>query len=72
MRAQDPYTPSKGVPSIVEKLKNTAGLTTGFGGKNFTIEDKFSFLTICANEFNHTVPNSVLHEIKTLSNFLNL
>lgn len=67
LRAQNPYQPPKNVPLLVDKLKESANLTTGFNGKSFTLQDKFDFLTLCGKEFNHTVPNSVLHEIQTIS-----
>lgn len=70
LRAQNPYKPPKNVPLLVDKLKESANLTTGFSGKKFSLEDKFNFLTLCANEFDHTVPNSVLHEINTISRFI--
>ncbi|XP_031632912.1 39S ribosomal protein L50, mitochondrial [Contarinia nasturtii] len=70
LRPQDPYTPPKNVPQIVDQLKTNAKLKTGFGGKKFSIDDKFNFLLICAEEFNRTVPNSVLHEMETLNDVI--
>lgn len=70
LRAQNPYAPPKNVPLLVDKLKESANLTTGFNGKKFSLADKFDFLTLCGKEFNHTVPNSVLHEINTMSKFV--
>lgn len=53
---------------MVEQLRENTNLKTGFAGTKFALEDKFNFLTKCSQEFQHTVPNSVLHEIETLSN----
>lgn len=65
-RAQDPYTPPENVHQTIEKLKSNAKLNSGTNGKPFTMADKFNFLTICSQEFNHTVPNSALHEMNTI------
>lgn len=52
---------------IVQKVKETAAIASGFDGKDFSLTDKFEFLTKCQTEFNHIVPSSVLHEINTIS-----
>lgn len=65
-RSQSPYEPPKNVSQTVNKLKADAKLTSGFSGQKFRLEDKFSFLLLCSQEFNHTVPNSSLHEIETI------
>lgn len=67
LRPQNAYDPPKNVPQIVDKVKIDTSIKTGFSGTVFTAEDKFHFLTNCSKEFNHTVPNSVLHEINTIS-----
>lgn len=65
LRAQNPYTPPQNVEQIIEQIKITANCTTGANGTTFTVEDKYNFLSLCAAELNHTVPNSLLHEMNT-------
>lgn len=69
-RSQNPYTPPNNVAKIVDKLKADAKLITGFGGNKFSMEEKFNFLLLCSQEFNHTVSNSWLHEIENIGNSL--
>lgn len=67
LRPQNPYQPPTGVQNIVDELKTASKLKTGYNGTTFNLEDKFNFLSICAKEFNHPVPSSLLHEINTIS-----
>lgn len=68
MRSQNPYNPPENVQTVVEELKTSSNTKTGCNGTQFNLADKFSFLMICAEKFQHTVPNSVLHEINTIGN----
>lgn len=68
LRPQNPYNPPENVPDIVEELKTSSNTKTGHNGTKFNLADKFNFLMICAEKFQHTVPNSVLHEINTIGN----
>lgn len=65
LRAQNPYSPPQDVCKTVLQLKATANCATGSFDNEFNLGDKFKFLSLCSTEFNHTVPNSVLHEINT-------
>lgn len=72
LRAQNAYTPSKNVQGIVAELKTSSKLKSGCNGTQFNLADKFNFLLSCAEKFQHTVPNSILHEITTIGNDNNL
>lgn len=71
LRAQDSYTPPENVQQIVERLQATAACTTGTDATNFSLEDKYKFLSLCETEFNHTVPSSLLHEMNTICKYAN-
>lgn len=67
LRAQEPYSPPENVEGIVGKLQANANLTTGIGKSEFNLEEKYNFLLMCAEEFQRAVPNSVLHEMNSIS-----
>lgn len=61
LRAHKSYTPPENVAEIVDGVRNSLKLK----GKHFTPESKFQFLTLCAKEFQVSVPNSQLFEMNT-------
>lgn len=50
---------------MVLQLKSTANCSTGDYDNEFNLADKFKFLSLCATEFKHSVPSSLLHEMTT-------
>lgn len=68
LRSQNPYNPPENVQGIVDELTTSSSIKSGYNGTQFDLADKFNFLLICAEKFQHTVPNSVLHEITTIGN----
>lgn len=68
LRAQNAYNPPENVQGIVDALKSTSNIKSGCDGTKFNLDDKFTFLSICAEKFQHTVPNSMLHEINVIGN----
>lgn len=68
LRAQNSYNPPQNVQGIVDELKSSSNIKSGCDGTKFNLADKFNFLSICTEKFQHPVPNSVLHEINTIGN----
>lgn len=64
LRSQKPYDPPQ---DVVEKFKQIASSTLGAvdSQKPLTKETKFSLLNACFKEFDHSVPNSMLHTMTT-------
>ena len=60
MRSQTDYIPPINVEAEIDNLVTKHG-------SNFTsLETKFQLLAACVEAFNHSVPNSLLHQINTV------
>ncbi|XP_018561809.1 39S ribosomal protein L50, mitochondrial [Anoplophora glabripennis] len=71
LRAQKEYTPPADVQSKLENIfKSVLGSTTN-ETKLDDIQNKFKVLIACEAEFNHSVPNSLLHTMETLQDVRN-
>ncbi|XP_055609726.1 39S ribosomal protein L50, mitochondrial [Uranotaenia lowii] len=65
LRSAKPYMPPDNVEQEILKLAQTANIkdsTQAFADQ----KQKFEFLSACFAAFKHSVPNSQLHEIKTI------
>ncbi|RXG62045.1 39S ribosomal protein L50, mitochondrial [Armadillidium vulgare] len=64
LRAQKPYTPPVNASSLITEICKKYNVE-----KNGTLSDreiKFNVLKECAKEFDHTVPNYLLHKISSV------
>lgn len=50
----------------IEEIKDSLSLR----GHQFTPDDKFKFLELCAKEFDRNVPNSQLFEVNTIGMYI--
>ncbi|KAK2723354.1 large ribosomal subunit protein mL50-like [Artemia franciscana] len=65
LRPSKPYEPKPGVQEKVAELSSKF-VTTDFSDTSF----KAKFLSLCASEFLHEVPNSLLHQMKSLDDVI--
>lgn len=65
MRSQKPYSPREDVAAVVSKIcEKHSELEKGLLGEGLK---KFKILKECSETLSHTVPNSLLHKINTIS-----
>lgn len=67
MRPQRSYNPPQDVNQKLDTIfQNVLGETNG-QKRLGTADEKFELFTVCAKEFAHAIPNSLLHTIVTLN-----
>ncbi|EDW79263.1 uncharacterized protein Dwil_GK25552 [Drosophila willistoni] len=69
LRPHKPYAPPPNAGDIVRSLASTLKLS-GDQHKFGDLKNKFKFLSACQQEFNHSVPNSQIHEMETISDVI--
>lgn len=68
LRSYKPYDPPSNVSSQVQEFAKSMSLSEAKTFKSLT--EKFQFLNQCFMAFNHIVPNSKVHEIETVGEFI--
>ncbi|XP_012255843.2 39S ribosomal protein L50, mitochondrial [Athalia rosae] len=67
LRPQKPYSPSADVVQRLDKICNDEGLEINDETRLDDLTSRFKLLNACYKEFNHYVPNSLLHTVETLA-----
>ncbi|CAH1376274.1 uncharacterized protein mRpL50 [Tenebrio molitor] len=71
LRPHKPYTPPPDVDARLDRLfRDLQGGTSG-EARVGDLSQKFDLLSACAREFDHPVPNSLLHTMQTLNDVKN-
>ena len=66
LRPHKSYSPSNEIVNKVQAICSTLQIPNSKEHKLSTMEEKFKLLNGCHQELRHNVPNSQLHEIKTI------
>lgn len=66
LRSQKEYTPPEDLTTKLDGLFKSVVGTTAVDHKLGNLQQNFQLLIACEKEFNHAVPNSQLHEMRTL------
>ncbi|XP_017017824.1 large ribosomal subunit protein mL50 [Drosophila kikkawai] len=67
LRPHKPYTPPG---DAAERVRSVAASLQLKGDKLENLSEKFKFLSACFQELQHGVPNSQVHELRTLSDVI--
>ncbi|XP_014094238.3 large ribosomal subunit protein mL50 isoform X1 [Bactrocera oleae] len=66
LRSQKPYRPPQNVPDKVRSICNNLKISFANDYKLENLEEKFKFLDACFQDFQHSVPNSQIHELESI------
>lgn len=66
LRAQKPYTPPADVRAQINALLANLKLSSSDATVQLSAADKFAVLNACFGTFEHSVPNSHLHEVDNI------
>ncbi|CAG9773766.1 unnamed protein product [Ceutorhynchus assimilis] len=66
LRSQKSYLPPKTLEADLQELFNQTLGKTELNLKISNLDQRFKLFAACANKFNHSIPNSQLHQIETL------
>ncbi|CAD7081995.1 unnamed protein product [Hermetia illucens] len=70
LRSQNPYEPPENVASQVKEIFNQHQVPADGKVELSSLEKKYAILKACSCNFNHSVPNSQIHEMKTFDNIV--